>query len=72
MAVLTNNKRQGVVTMFHPVIQELQQIVEEDTVLYMGFRQMFEQIPDDPKYDVDPLGRPQVRYSFDEELVPTN
>lgn len=53
------NERQSEAT-FHPVIQELQQIIEGDQDLYTGFCQMFEQIPNDPKYDVDPLGTPQV------------
>jgi hypothetical protein len=64
-APVNEEKARRLVTTFHPVIQELQQIIEEDADLYMGFRQMFEQIPNDPKYDIDPLGTPQVRLFFD-------
>jgi hypothetical protein len=60
VAPVNKEKEGGLVTTLHPVIQELQQIIEEDADLYMDFHQMFEQIPDDPKYDVDPLGSPQV------------
>jgi hypothetical protein len=61
MVALTNSEKQEQpMTAFHPVIQELRQMVEEDADLYMGFRQMFEQIPSDPKYDANPLGRLQV------------
>lgn len=44
----------------HPAVQELKTMIEEDPELYMGFHQMFEQIPDKPKYRVDPTGNPQV------------
>lgn len=60
-AAQVNEEKNGqLVTMFQPVVQEFQQMIEEDPELYMGFRQMFDQVPDDPKYDVDPLGEPQV------------
>ncbi|KAJ3563897.1 hypothetical protein NP233_g8637 [Leucocoprinus birnbaumii] len=45
----------------HPVIIELQDIIESDPSLFMGFHQMFEDIPDDPRYRNDPTGKPQVR-----------
>lgn len=46
---------------FHPVIQEFQQLIEEDAEIFMGFHQMFEQIPRRKPYHNDPTGRPQVR-----------
>ncbi|GJE85173.1 phosphatidylserine decarboxylase family protein [Phanerochaete sordida] len=45
----------------HPVIQEFQHFIEGDPVIYMGFHQMFEQIPEGAPYDKDPVGRPQIR-----------
>ncbi|GJE85181.1 phosphatidylserine decarboxylase family protein [Phanerochaete sordida] len=45
----------------HPVIQEFQRFIEGDPVIYMGFHQMFEQVPQKPPYDKDPTGKPQVR-----------
>ena len=44
----------------HPVIQEFQRFIEGDPVIYMGFHQMFEQVPTKPPYDNDPTGQPQV------------
>ncbi|KAK0231733.1 phosphatidylserine decarboxylase-like protein [Armillaria nabsnona] len=46
---------------FHPVIQEFQTLIEKDAEIYMGFRQMFEQVPTKPPYNNDPTGKPQVR-----------
>jgi phosphatidylserine decarboxylase len=46
---------------FHPVIQEFQDLIEGDPVIYMLFNQMFHQIPNKPPYDTDPTGKPQVR-----------
>lgn len=44
----------------HPVIKDFQRLIESDTELYMGFHQMFEQIPTKPPYDKDPTGESQV------------
>lgn len=49
---------------FHPVIQEFQRVIEEDPILYSGFHQMFEQVPNEPLYEKDPNGDPQVHVSF--------
>ncbi|KAI8996411.1 Phophatidylserine decarboxylase-domain-containing protein [Trametes punicea] len=45
----------------HPVIVDFQDFIEKDPVIYMGFHQMFEQVPTKPPYDNDPTGQPQVR-----------
>ncbi|PBK88081.1 phosphatidylserine decarboxylase-like protein [Armillaria gallica] len=45
----------------HPVIQEFQTLIEQDAEIYMGFHQMFEQVPTKPPYNNDPTGKPQVR-----------
>ena len=47
----------------HPwtVIQEFQALIEGDAIIYMGFHQMFEQVPTKPPYNNDPTGKPQVR-----------
>src|SRR6266404_2342087 len=45
---------------FHPVIREFQRVIEEDPILYLGFHQMFDQVPHEPLYDKDPNGDPQV------------
>jgi len=44
-----------------PVIQEFKDVIENDPHLYMLFTQMFEQIPNEPKYLNDPAGNVQVR-----------
>ncbi|PBK64649.1 hypothetical protein ARMSODRAFT_996703 [Armillaria solidipes] len=46
---------------FHPVIQEFKNLIEQDAEIYMGFHQMFEQVPTKPLYNNDPAGKPQVR-----------
>ena len=44
-----------------PVVRELKELIENDPHLYMLFTQMFEQIPNEPKYLNDPAGNVQVR-----------
>jgi phosphatidylserine decarboxylase len=46
---------------FHPVITELQDLIESDAGIFMLFNQMFEQVPRRAPYDKDPAGKPQVR-----------
>lgn len=46
---------------FHPVIQEFQQLIEGDAEIFMGFHQMFDQVPRRAPYNKDPTGKPQVR-----------
>ncbi|KAJ2972414.1 hypothetical protein NUW54_g12272 [Trametes sanguinea] len=45
----------------HRAISEFQEFIEKDAVIYMGFHQMFEQVPNKPPYNRDPTGKPQVR-----------
>ncbi|KAK0209868.1 phosphatidylserine decarboxylase-like protein [Armillaria fumosa] len=47
---------------FHPVIQEFKNLIEQDAEIYMGFHQMLEleQVPTKPPYSNDPAGKPQV------------
>jgi len=45
----------------NPVIKEFQLLIESDATLYMGFHQMFEQVPTKPPYDNDPTGESQIR-----------
>ncbi len=47
----------------HPVIQEFQTLIEQDAEIYMGFHQMFEQVPTKPPYNNDPTGKPQVGFT---------
>lgn len=46
-----------------PVIKAFQHLIESDSNLYMGFHQMFEQVPTKPPYDKDPTGESQVMTS---------
>ncbi|KAK0231738.1 phosphatidylserine decarboxylase-like protein [Armillaria nabsnona] len=46
---------------FQPVIQEFQALIEGDAEIYMGFHQMFDQVPNKPPYNNDPVGKSQVR-----------
>jgi len=46
---------------FLPVIRDFQKLIEGDAEIYMGFHQMFEQVPTKPPYNEDPTGKPQVR-----------
>jgi phosphatidylserine decarboxylase len=45
----------------HPVIGDLQDLIESDPAIFMLFNQMFEQVPKRSPYDKDPCGKPQVR-----------
>lgn len=44
-----------------PVIQELKALIENDPARFMLFTEMFEQIPDEPQFDQDPTGAPQIQ-----------
>lgn len=46
---------------FHPVVKEFKELIEGDPNLYMGFVEMFEQIPNESRYMLDAAGKPQVR-----------
>lgn len=45
---------------FLPVIEDFKNLIEGDPVIYMGFHQMFNQIPTKPPYNQQPDGKPQV------------
>ncbi|KAI0670327.1 Phophatidylserine decarboxylase-domain-containing protein [Trametes maxima] len=46
----------------HEVIEDFQRFIETDPVVYMGFHQMFEEVPTKPPYNRDPTDKhPQVR-----------
>ncbi|KAI0331119.1 phosphatidylserine decarboxylase-like protein [Cubamyces sp. BRFM 1775] len=45
----------------HPVILEFKAFIENDPAIYMGFHQMFEQVPYKPPFNKDPSGKSQVR-----------
>lgn len=47
-----------------PVIIEFQRLIEDDPEIWMGFHQMFEQVPTKPPYDKDPTGKPQVCHAW--------
>lgn len=44
-----------------PAVQELKNLIEKDSEIYMLFHQMFEQVPKKSPYNRDPMGKPQVR-----------
>ena len=44
-----------------PVMQEFKELIEQDAELFMLFTQMFQQIPQTPSFQKDPVGNPQVR-----------
>jgi len=47
-----------------PVMEDFKNFIERDPVIYMGFHQMFDQIPTKPPYDQQPDGKPQVSFVF--------
>ena len=59
IALVEHPSRQSVA--LHPVIQEFKHFIESEPAIYMGFHQMFEQIPNKHRYAKDPSGKPQVR-----------
>jgi hypothetical protein len=38
----------------HPILQEFQQLIENDTKIYMLVQSMFEEVPHKPPYHMDP------------------
>lgn len=46
---------------FLPVIQEFKDLIENDPQLYMLFTEMFDQLPNEPKFKKDPVGNPQIQ-----------
>ncbi|KXN91784.1 Phosphatidylserine decarboxylase proenzyme [Leucoagaricus sp. SymC.cos] len=48
--------------MLHPTVRDFQRSIEDDPDMYMGFQQMFEQVPNTTKYQTDLAGiGPQIR-----------
>jgi len=45
----------------HPVLKELQTLIEDDAVLYMLFHEMLDQVPVQDAYARDPFGSSQIR-----------
>jgi phosphatidylserine decarboxylase len=45
----------------HPVVAELQALIESDAEIFMLFDRMFVEVPRRAPYDKDPRGKPQVR-----------
>ncbi|KAF8601105.1 hypothetical protein BDV93DRAFT_538606 [Ceratobasidium sp. AG-I] len=43
-----------------PVIQDFKHLIESDPTIWMGFHQMFDQIPRRAPYDNDPVNKPQI------------
>ncbi|KAH0614382.1 uncharacterized protein H6S33_000018 [Morchella sextelata] len=46
----------------NPVIQELAELIEGESILFMLFNLMFTQVPNKPPYNLDPNNDPQVHY----------
>ena len=45
----------------HPVIRDFQHLIESDAEIWLGFHQMFDEIPNTQEYFMDPSGfHPQV------------
>ncbi|KAI0723326.1 Phophatidylserine decarboxylase-domain-containing protein [Earliella scabrosa] len=61
IAIVDERAKRGAKEVRDPVIDEFQNLIETDPVIYMGFHQMFEQVPTVPPYCNDPTGKPQVR-----------
>ncbi|KAI0752494.1 phosphatidylserine decarboxylase-domain-containing protein [Daedaleopsis nitida] len=61
IAAVEARHKKSTFTALHPVIQEFKELIEGDSVIRMGFHQMFEQVPHKPPYCHDPTGKPQVR-----------
>ncbi|TIH15296.1 phosphatidylserine decarboxylase family protein [Marinifilum sp. JC120] len=65
LAVSANSASQPTVsndtTQLLPVVEEFKELIENDPKLFMLFTQMFEMVPDTPKFKKDPAGNPQIR-----------
>ena len=63
IAKIEERALRGVEAPWAPVVEGFKRFIESDPIVYMGFHQMFEQVPHKPPYDKDPTGKPQVRTS---------
>ncbi|KAI0780873.1 Phophatidylserine decarboxylase-domain-containing protein [Trametes elegans] len=61
IAIVEQSSQSRPGTLLHPVIENFRLFIESDPTVYVGFHQMFEQVPTKPPYDNDPSGNPQVR-----------
>ncbi|RPD60582.1 hypothetical protein L226DRAFT_461608 [Lentinus tigrinus ALCF2SS1-7] len=61
ITTIDSRNQRGAKVAFDPVIQQFQNVIESNSSIYMGFHEMFTQVPDKPPYDEDPTGKPQVR-----------
>ncbi len=43
-----------------PVVQKFKDAIENDSELFMLFHEMFSQLPDTPKFKLNPVGEPQI------------
>ncbi|RPA98162.1 hypothetical protein L873DRAFT_1808749 [Choiromyces venosus 120613-1] len=59
-SLLEGVEAKGRSEVFHPVIEEFKDLIENDPIIYMLFHQMFSQIPNKPPFDRDPNGNPQI------------
>ncbi len=60
IAKIDDRRKKGTKVALDPVIQEFQEVIESNSPIYMGFHEMFNQVPDKPPYNNDPTGKPQV------------
>jgi Phophatidylserine decarboxylase len=47
-----------------PVIEDFKELIEGNPIIYMGFHEMFDQVPTKPPYNKQPDGKPQVSLLF--------
>ncbi|RDX52338.1 hypothetical protein OH76DRAFT_1454452 [Lentinus brumalis] len=61
VAKIDDRRKKGTKVALDPVLQEFQEVIESNSPIYMGFHEMFSQVPDKAPYCNDPTGKPQVR-----------
>ncbi|KAI0685441.1 phosphatidylserine decarboxylase-domain-containing protein [Cerioporus squamosus] len=61
ITTIDERHKKGTKVALDPVLQQFKTVIETDPAIYMGFHEMFTQVPDKPPYDKDPTGKPQVR-----------
>ena len=61
---IDERKQKGVEIEIVPHVERFKKLIESNAAIYMGFHEMFNQVPTKPPYNNDPTGKPQVLSYF--------
>ena len=61
IAAIDERNKKGTRVELDPSIQQFKDVIESNPEIYMGFHEMFTQVPEKSPYNNDPTAKPQVR-----------